>query len=221
MRKSMTPLDLFLLHQIEQMVSTMGQLTLEQIYRMLRRYDESVLDRHIYILSEKQNRINFDKDTNKLTARIESKRRSEVAQERLTTAFWVLAAFGDNHIRYYDLSMYPTQFFWMENKPHRLFDLTYLYGDSVTMEAINWSKGRKSYLPSAQNTDFCDHIALVFNKKDGEIAVKNHFTRYCILDADHKPIFYPALEGFGEDHLYLPDTPERKVDCESSNNLKE
>lgn len=88
------------------------------------------------------------------------------------------------------------------------------------MESSSWSKGRKSHLPSAKKKDYCDHIALVSNETDGAIALKNQFTRYCILDAEHKPVFYPALEGFGEDHLYLSDASERRDDRESNNNLE-
>lgn len=60
MKETLSPPDLFLCHQIEQMVSIIGQLQLEQIYRMFRRYDKPILNRHIYILYKEQNRINFD-----------------------------------------------------------------------------------------------------------------------------------------------------------------
>ncbi len=87
----------------------------------------------------------------------------------------------------------------METETHRFFDLTYLEKGYAAMDASAWSRIQKKFFSSPDEIeDLCDHIALVSNDKDAEIAMKAGFTRCCQLDANHKPIFNPALEGFGE-----------------------
>ncbi len=137
--------------------------------------------------------INYDTQKNVLTSRIEYQRNPS-AQDKLTSAFWVLSAFGDENIEWYHIANDPVQFIWSVEETYDMYDLTYLYPGYAAQTAEGWYRTKGLFLPVNTKDEYCNHIALVFNDKDAETAMDYGFDRYCRLDTDKYPVFYPTLQ---------------------------
>ncbi len=178
--------------KIEQTVSNIGRVSPEQILRMYRLYGKETVMHHVGDLI-KGHEVNWDEERNLLTARIKPVRNDSM-QRMLTSAFWILAAFGDENIDWFIPTPPPCQLLWSESKHYRLFDVTYVPPGQAFWTGESWCRTKATFFPSEVKNEICDHIALVFNKEDGEEIMPYGFTRYCLLNSSKQPVFYPSLE---------------------------
>ncbi len=188
------PQNNFLSSRIEAFINAAGRLELEQVLKMFRLYGETTVMYHVKDLAKKC-AISFDTKKNTLAPRNQPFC-TDTAQRKLTTAFWVLAGLGDENIEWYTLtkSTPPILLMWLNANNHQLYDLTYIMPSYASTDCESWCRATKSLLPKGIHEEHCDHIALVFNEKDGQIALSYGFDRYCRLDSDKNAVFFPSLD---------------------------
>jgi len=182
----------YLRSQIEKTVSMIGKVSVGQVLRMFRLYGETTV---MYWIKDLVHlcKVNYDVQNNILTSRIEYQRNPS-AQDKLTSSFWVIAAFGNENIEWYHIANNPVQFVWAVEGTHDMYDITYLYPGFAAQTAEGWYRTKSLFLPGNVKDEYCNHIALVFNDKDAKIAMDYGFDRYCRLDENRYPVFYPALQ---------------------------
>lgn len=179
--------------RIREIISLAGCLEIAQVFRMFQLYGEATVRYHISDLAYRS-QINFYPAENVVTSRTPLLI-SNMEQKRMIRAFWVLSAFGDEHIEWVQRAEIPTQFVWQEKETQRIFDITVIRKGYAATEIAGWCMARKNCRIFEDSKDTCDHIALVGCKEDAKLALEYGFTRYCRLDSSKNPVFRPALEG--------------------------
>ncbi len=180
--------------RIREMISLAGRLEIAQVFRMFRLYGEATVRYHISDLAYRS-QINFNPKENVVTSRTPLLI-SRTEQQRLTKAFWVLSAFGDEHIEWVQRAEIPMQFIWQGKESQRIFDVTVIRKGYAATEVAGWCMVRKNCRVFEDSEDTCDHIALVGCREDAKIALAYGFTRYCRLDTSKNTVFRPVLVGF-------------------------
>lgn len=181
----------FLIYKIQDFVNRAGVTHIDQVQRMFRLYGEGTVEHQIIALALAHN-INYDRETGLLKSRM-APVRSQIGQEMLTKALWVMAAFGDQKIDAYWLMAPPSQLAWIESDNMTVRDVTVFYPMSVSSLAQVWRANQQALIPKGVDDCF-DHIALLYTEDDAETVMRYGFNRYCILEkGTNKPIFYPNI----------------------------
>ncbi len=187
----------FLIDKILNVVNMIRTVKEEQIFRMFRLYGTSTVEHQLAALAC-AHKINYNRETGIITSRMQPPW-SAGAQEMLTYAFWVLAAFGDDRIDSFWLKESPSQLLWIERDNQTIRDLTVMHFSNMAGIGYLWLANRDSCIPKKGGKlvvpDICEHIALLYAKSDLKEAQKYEFDRYCVLDKEtYEPIFIPDLK---------------------------
>ena len=189
----------FLIDKILNVVNTIHVVKKEQILRMFRLYGTNTVQHQLTALAV-AHKINFDRETGLITSRMQPAW-SKGAQDMLTYAFWVLAAFGDDMIDSFWLKEAPSQLLWIERDNNTIRDITVMHYADIASIGYLWLANRNSFIPKKNVgeelavPDVCEHIALLYDESDLKEVKKYGFDRYCILDKEtHEPKFWPMLD---------------------------
>lgn len=181
-----------LYHRIKRMISAGGKLEDEQVFRMFSLYGRPTVASHINALLGTSG-IMRDPETRLLTSPTACMR-TEIEQQKISLAFWILAEIGDEDILQYEVVSEPTQLLWMRKEDQKLFDATVIPESAVQPTILLWNKLRKGKLLDNEE-DPVDHIAFVKDDKTGAYAVQTGgFDRYCLLDANKNVVFRPSIK---------------------------
>lgn len=183
--------ETFLADKIVTVINHFGALSIKQLYRYFAMYGKGAID-HLITGLYSSNYINYSSATELATARFDVGR-SSTAQEIMSFAFWILAHVGEENVDVFSLCDAPVQFMWIERGTCNMYDVTVLYPTVAKEICQAWARTRSLAIPTDEE-DLCTHIALVYNIKDAEMALKYGFTHACMLDPKtHEPVFTPPL----------------------------
>lgn len=181
-----------LYHRIERMIALGGRLQKEQVLKMFRLYGNATVYSHINALLGCE-KVKWDSAAHSLVSQA-SLTRTDMEQQMISAAFWVLAAVGDENIAQYEVVSPPTQLLWVRKADQKLFDVTVIPNFAVKETILIWNRLRiRNILDN--DVDVVDHIALTANEETGAYAVQaGGFNRYCLLDVNKEVIFSPPTE---------------------------
>lgn len=171
-------------------VMRLGELRIDQLvefFRPAKRPKEM-----LYFINMLSRYSLFEIDeTNRKVSFKNSAAMSDDFKRRVQIAFWILADFGCDNVREYDLADYPTML-WFYTEDGAIYDVSVI---NNVEDAIIAKRRREHGLtkPNSDDSleDLVNHIAIVPWESVGEEIENYGFDSYCILDkTTNKPQYY-------------------------------
>ena len=169
--------------RIKRVIRQVGFLKREQIHRFFADCEDA--NNIDFYVKQYLSMHEFDYDDQKDIVSWHGGSRIETtAMNTYIHAFWVIAAFPSESIREIIKLQYPFQYEFI-TKDDECYDITLCYNENVAR--IAYRQRIRMSIPDVD--DDVNHIALVYNREDGEALRPYGFDSFCYLDKNHRPIY--------------------------------